>query len=396
MSIPDSGTANPKTADVLAGQISQSYNQLPISLAVSVVNGLLLTVVLWGAVGTHALLAWLLVLFSVTAGRYAILRGYRDPLRRARISDAIWERTFVLGACASGVVWGAAGVILFHPQSLAHQVFLAFVLGGMVAGAMPLLSPLNNAYPCYAIPAVLPIGFAMLAQGDRIHLIMGLMILVFGLAMGASSLQVHRLFRTSIELRLRLLSSIEASHALRQMVHVDDLTGVANRRLFEESLEREWLRAQRDGAALSVVTADIDHFKAYNDYYGHPGGDRCLIGVARAMASALHRPADVAARIGGEEFAFLLPDTALEGAATIAQRIHQSVIDLDLPHQASPVADQVTVSVGVAAAEPGTGASTSDLLRTADAALYEAKHRGRNQVVWLPMTGSPPKGEGAP
>jgi diguanylate cyclase (GGDEF)-like protein len=381
MEPPGTDPPNPSPGDVLARQIEQCYRQLPISLAVNAVNGAILAAVLWEAIGRRTVLVWLLGLLSVTVGRAVSLRAYRDPRRQPAAGSRTWERYFVLGACANGVVWGTAGIALFHPHSFPHQVLLAFVIGGMVAGAIPLLAPLRNAYRCFAIPAVAPISVSMLTQGDRIHLIMGLMILIFGLAMLASSGQVQRLFRDTVELRLRLSSSQEASEALRQMLHMDELTGIANRRLFEESLEREWKRAQRDDAVVAVVMADIDHFKAYNDHYGHPAGDRCLVRVAQAMAGALRRPADVAARIGGEEFAFLLPETTLEGATGIAERIRGAVLALALPHATSPVAPQVTVRLGVACADPRGARSTADLLRASDDALYAAKHRGRNQVA---------------
>lgn len=390
METPSTDPPPPSPGDVLARQIDHCYRQLPIVLAVNTVNGAILAAVLWEAIGRRTVLVWLLGLLSVTLGRSVSLRAYRDPRRQPAAGSRTWERYFVLGACANGVVWGAAGIALFHPHSFPHQVLLAFVIGGMVAGAIPLLAPLRNAYRCFAIPAVAPISVSMLTQGDRVHLIMGLMILIFGLAMLASSGQVQRLFRDAVELRLRLSSSQAASKALRQMLHMDELTGIANRRLFEESLEREWKRAQRDNAVVAVVMADIDHFKAYNDHYGHPAGDRCLVRVAQAMAGTLRRPADVAARVGGEEFAFLLPETTLEGATGIAERIRGAVLTLALPDATSPVGPQVTVSLGVACADPRGARSTADLLRASDDALYAAKHRGRNQVATQPAGGPGP------
>lgn len=388
-------TVRPTAKDVLAGQIEQSYRQLPIALVVTVVNGLILAFVLGEVVNPKTILFWLLILFSVTVGRYALLRAYQDPRRRARTSNQAWRRSFVLGACATGIVWGAAGIVLFHPHSFPHQVFLAFVLGGMVAGAIPFLSAVENAYPFFAVPVMFPITFEMLAQGDRIHLIMGMMTLIFGLAMLASAAQVQRVFRDSVELRLKLVSSIETSQTLQQMVHLDELTGIANRRLFEQRLDEEWRRAQRDGSALSLITADIDYFKAYNDHYGHPAGDRCLITAAGSMASVMSRSGDLAARIGGEEFAFLLPGTSLKGAALIAERIRKGILDLKIPHEASSVDDQVTVSLGVSCLDSIAGASCSELLRASDAALYEAKRRGRNQVTYRPVKDPLGKAESA-
>ncbi len=367
--------------EVLAAQVEHGYRQLPISLTVNLVNGLLLIAVLWEVTAPTLLFAWGAMLVAVTGARYAQLRAFKQRLRDAQFRYAAWLRYFVLGACAAGLVWGLAGVLLFHPESFAHQVFLAFVLGGMVAGAIPLLSSLDHAYTCFAIPVVLPIGLRMLAVGDRIHLIMGLLILIFGAAMFAASLQVRRLFDDERRLRQKLASSVEASLALEQMLRLDALTEIANRRQFEEELELEWRRAQRDGDALTVITADVDHFKEYNDHYGHPAGDECLVSLARTMADSLSRPGDLVARIGGEEFAFLLPRTSLSGGRSVAELVRERVLALNLPHEASTVAGQVTVSFGIASSDHAFVDSPAELLRASDMALYEAKRRGRNQIA---------------
>jgi diguanylate cyclase (GGDEF)-like protein len=369
--------------DLSAAQIERSYGQLPISLVINLVNGLILTTVLWVAIDASRLLAWLLLLMAVTAARFMVLRAFKKAAHVAKLDHAAWRRRFVAGGCAAGVVWGAAGVFLFHPDSFPHQVFLAFVLGGMVAGAIPLLSSVDHAYPCFAVPAVLPICIQMFALGDYVHLTMGLMAAIFGIGMLASSVQVRRLFRDSDKLRHELFSSIAASQELEQMVRLDVLTGIANRRLFEEELEKEWRRAERDRVSLSVITADIDHFKEYNDHYGHPAGDRCLIVVAQAMQKALCRPGDVVARIGGEEFAFLLPRTTLDGAKNVAELMRRRILELNLPHGNSPVARQVTLSFGIASSEDVSVDSAADLLRASDMALYEAKRGGRNEIAMI-------------
>ncbi len=366
--------------EVLTAQIEQSFRQLPISLVVNLVNGLILIVVLWEAAETLSLLVWLLLIIVITAARFFSLRAFRDAARGAQFNQDTWRRYFVIGACAAGLVWGAAGVFLFPPDSFPHQVFLAFVLGGMVAGAIPLLSSVKHAYPCFAIPVVLPISVQMLAIGDPVHLIMGLMTVIFGVAMLASSAQVQRIFAESNKLRHQLSSSMEAGQALEKLARLDALTGIPNRRLFEEELEKEWARAERDNSSLSVITADVDYFKEYNDRYGHPAGDRCLIQVAQTMESALLRPGDTVARIGGEEFAFLLPQTTMSGAESVAQLISKRIIALRLAHEGAPATGQVTLSFGIASSDESSITSAAELLRASDMALYDAKRRGRNQI----------------
>ncbi len=364
---------------VAAAQVAQGFRQLPISLLAGLANGLLLTYILWDVIEHATLHIWLIALLCVTVVRYVMLVAYR---RASSPSDGErrWRLYSMFGACAAGIVWGAAGLFLFHPVSIPYQMLLAFVLGGMVAGGIPLLSFLGAAYPCFMIPMVLPISYRMLAFGDEVHTIMGLMILVFGVAMLAAASQMSRFFRFMVDLQLQLSSSREAGQALERMLRVDALTGIANRRLFDEMLNREWRRAKREGSVLSIITADIDHFKAYNDQYGHPAGDSCLRAVAQAMSSVLNRPGDIAARIGGEEFAFLLPDTPIEGAVQVGELIRKRVLELGLPHAAG-VSGVVSVSLGLASAEQTHAASPVDLVRASDKALYQAKRQGRNRLA---------------
>ncbi len=375
----------------LAAQVMQCYRQLPIGLAVTCVNGVLLSVVLWEVADPAAVSLWLCVLLAVTTARYLDRRAYRRAEAAGKLSPHRWAVDFTTGAAGAGVAWGLAAVMLFPPESMPHQVVLMFLLGGMMAGAIPLLSPLRYAYPVFAIPIVVPIALQMMWPGDRIHLVMGLMVLIFGLAMLASSRQFHRLYCDAERLRARLDSSIEAGHALERLVRLDALTGIPNRRLFEEALRREWRRAERSGETLALVTADIDFFKDFNDHYGHPAGDHCLVAVAQAMQGALARPADVVARIGGEEFAILLPSTSIEGARAVAEQVRRQVLGLQLPHAASRAGPVVSASFGVAVSGDPAMVSPADLLRASDLALYEAKRTGRNRVsVYVPRDAGRP------
>lgn len=163
---------------------------------------------------------------------------------------------------------------------------------------------------------------------------------------------------------------------LRRQAYIEGLTGLANRRSLDERLVGELRRAQRDGSSLVLLLADIDFFKRYNDHYGHPAGDECLRPVARAFHSCLERPADLAARIGGEEFAVLLAGTELAGAHRVAQRLCAAVAALGLAHAVSEVAPHVTVGLGGVCQPAGVPAGAS-LLQLADQELYKAKHTGR-------------------
>ena len=170
------------------------------------------------------------------------------------------------------------------------------------------------------------------------------------------------------------------SRMLERLALLDGLTEVANRRGLDEALDREWRRAKRAGTSLAVVMCDIDHFKAYNDTYGHGAGDVCLRQVAQALARSLARAGDFLGRYGGEEFLVLLPDTKAAEAVSMAERLRRAVFDLELPHAHSSAADRVTLSLGVAAQVPAGEDPPDRLLLAADQALYRAKQAGRNQV----------------
>ncbi len=172
----------------------------------------------------------------------------------------------------------------------------------------------------------------------------------------------------------------EANQALQRLSTLDPLTGVANRRHFNEVLAHEWNRGARERTPLSAVMIDVDHFKAYNDVYGHPQGDACLCRVAHALQAAVKRPADLLARYGGEEFVILLPRTSLPGAVALAEEARRRVEALKIPHVRSPIQPYVTISLGVASVYPEHHGLEAGLLNAADQALYEAKHAGRNRV----------------
>lgn len=179
--------------------------------------------------------------------------------------------------------------------------------------------------------------------------------------------------RTHVQLKIR-------TDMLEQLAMLDGLTGIDNRRSFDQALELEWKRAARSSRDLSVIMMDIDHFKAYNDNYGHGAGDDCLQRVAAALRSAIQRPSDLIARYGGEEFVALLPETLAPGAARMAEKFRRTVLDLALPHAFSPITDKVTISVGHATRHATPDLSPQDLLKSADQALFRAKQDGRNRV----------------
>ena len=171
-----------------------------------------------------------------------------------------------------------------------------------------------------------------------------------------------------------------ANKELERLSTTDGLTGLANRRFFDDLSVREWRRCERMKKPMALVMVDVDHFKKYNDTYGHQGGDECLKAVAAQVARAAPRASDLAARYGGEEFVLVLGETTVDGAKWVANNIRQHVADLNIPHSASSIG-HVSVSCGVASLLPLEDMPFDILLKVADEALYKAKEQGRNTVV---------------
>jgi diguanylate cyclase (GGDEF)-like protein len=173
---------------------------------------------------------------------------------------------------------------------------------------------------------------------------------------------------------------IATNDRLTVMASIDMLSGLANRRGFQSRLDFEWVKAQQYDAALSLLMIDVDHFKQFNDTYGHPEGDVCLAKLGETLAGIAADTMGFAGRYGGEEFCLLLPNTDAARALEIGEMVRQTVWDQAMPHSIS-VHQTVTVSVGVAGTKPTSMQRPGDLIEAADAALYAAKHRGRNAVV---------------
>lgn len=315
-----------------------------------------------------------------------------------------------------------AGIYLGLPNRVREA---AIAGSGFVSGATVILFMIRSASPlayCYCIVLPLFILYANIVQRARfwyaLSSSLALFVLswvgmnfvssvnedvlqVFVLTMGSTvaftlvSLyklehdeRAQYLLRRRQQLLVNELGS--ANERLDHLARTDALTGLANRRGFEETLRTTWDSAQGNGASLSLLMLDIDYFKRYNDRYGHPGGDQCLRRVASAISAALRFPNDIAGRYGGEEFAVILPRTDEAMAKGVAERVRQAVLQIDLLHEMSDVAPVVTVSIGVATALADQPPRELEaFIAAADQALYRAKAEGRNRVMtWNGESGS--------
>jgi two-component system chemotaxis family response regulator WspR len=178
---------------------------------------------------------------------------------------------------------------------------------------------------------------------------------------------------------------LEQSNAeLKRLSSLDGLTGIANRRHFDETLEKEWRRCMRENAELSLILIDIDFFKPFNDTYGHQGGDDTLQKVAKVLAETACRSSDLVARYGGEEFVVVLPSTDAKGVAALGEKLRAAVEKLAIPHEASQANTVVTISSGATTISPKDSVTIEEFIETADKALYQAKENGRNQIICNP------------
>ncbi|MFZ5534388.1 MAG: diguanylate cyclase domain-containing protein [Pseudomonadota bacterium] len=268
-----------------------------------------------------------------------------------------------------------------------------FVLTGVLSVAYVLLPPLEKTLPApvfFLFVGIVLVGWGVGAVVNGIHRRKKYRVVEL-LREQQLANDIIRDQKKRLDERTAELSRTHSS--LHHMSLMDGLTQVANRRRFDEAMVEEWRRQHRviqgrepsrqpaDLEDLALILIDVDHFKPYNDRYGHPVGDECLRRVAQAINGAISRASDLVARYGGEEFVVLLPGTPSAGAGRVAERIRQAVEALAIPHGASPVSDHVTISLGVAATDQAPGATPEALIQAADVALYQAKQAGRNRSV---------------
>jgi len=333
----------------------------------NLVGSVTLAVGLWATARQKLLITWMLVMIVFNVARW--LAGRRFPTGFIGEAETRrWEKRFVASVAISGVLWGAAGGLFYVPDQPEHGLFLALLIVGMCAAATASLSYHRIAYPVFLLPAITPIMLHLISDEKLTANAVGFVIPFYFTLLYLLSREIYRTAHESI------LGRINSQY----QAMFDHLTGVANRRGFEQAMDREWYRAMRDKHVLSLVIADIDNFKLCNDTHGHEAGDRVLKSVAALLERHIRRGADLVARIGGEEFAIILPDTDLTGALALAESIRVDVRKLaNSYHREIP---EVTMSFGVSSLVPDSSLDAGLLFSRADAAVYKAKRKGKDRV----------------
>ena len=369
--------------DIPQEQLRIIHRAIPLSVVAILINSTILSIVLWGEVSIPINLTWLGLVVTVSLFRAAMYRAFLND----SATEGTWCRNWLLiaygGTLASGLLWGASSLVLFPHDSIVHQVFLAFVVAGMSAGAVTTLSAIYPMAVSFLLLNLAPLIWQFAIANNAISQPMALMTTLFTILLIVSS---RRLNITILEsLHIRNQRQI-AEETIRYQAHFDELTNLPNRRLLLYHLKQEIARSRRHGHFGALLFLDLDHFKNINDSLGHVVGDALLRAVARRI-DAHTRDEDTAARLGGDEFVVLVGvvertvDAAISGGHALAEALLDRIRK---PFTIEGHELTVSASIGVAIFPLG-GETPESLLQQADLAMYKAKDNGRSNVqVFLP------------
>jgi len=363
--------------DVRLEQVRIIYAAIPSSLLVILVNSAILSTVLWNVVDHGIISLWFLASNCLSLFRYYLYRqfSYQNEQRPA---TNFWYHLAIITSALSGATWGAAGIFLFTGSSIVHQVFLAFVVAGMCAGAIATLSSLRRAAWAFVTLAILPVTIQFILLGTPISNGMAIMCLLLFVMLLYSA---QRLNGTIIE-TLTIRKDRELSEkTIRYQALYDELTDLPNRRYLLDSLRQEIANAERHDRIGAALFIDLDRFKRINDSLGHSVGDELLLQIARRIRTRL-RNEDTAARLGGDEFVVLLPEVGpdVNQASAQATKIANKIRRLfHAPFVIQGHDIHLTISIGIALF-PSSEVDPEDLIQYADVAMYQAKNEGRDCV----------------
>jgi diguanylate cyclase (GGDEF)-like protein len=335
-------------------------------------------------------IVWLLVVYATIAIRVYLTRRFHRFVAAHGFSQraGYW---YALSVGLSGLAWGAGALLLLAAPDVICAVLIITAIQAMVMGGAITLGAFMPAFFAFSIPAILPMLGVLASSGQPTQIVLAVYSLIFAVLVSL----VARNFNRSLHRALKLTFENEAlvdlltenAHELALRANTDGLTGLSNRLRFDQMLESEWARLKRSGGPLSVILLDVDHFKLFNDTYGHIAGDTCLKRIAQVLKEACCSATDFVARYGGEEFIVLLPETPADGALVVAEKIRTRIAHLAIAHATSHTAPHITASLGAVTVKCADLATSADAIALADEQLYRAKALGRNRVTHLASTG---------
>ncbi|MCU7813414.1 MAG: GGDEF domain-containing protein [Candidatus Thiodiazotropha sp. (ex Notomyrtea botanica)] len=368
------------------------------AISFNIINAVLLFSVYWFQLPPTNLVIWLIVLTLVSIARMvhtgvSLERDWDNSIDQSKL------RAFRIGVFVTAVIWGGGFTILSPGLDDTYTLLFLFTLAGMSSGAFSSMASDRFTYLFYILPMLIPATISTALQGNILSLVMTIMLILFTFMLAVTHKMASQTLAEGFEYRFEhedlvkeLLNTNETLKStndelertkedLKKLSLSDELTRAPNRRHLMQVLEQEIQRARREQTPLSAIMIDVDHFKLYNDTYGHAKGDQCLRIIAEHLQNALQRSSDFLARYGGEEFVALLPNTTPEQAQTVAERMRMSIFFAGLEHSGYSVG-KVTVSAGIACCTPNKDRENcSSLIESADRSLYKAKQDGRNRVA---------------
>ena len=351
---------SPATPAIYADQVRLIYRLSRVGYVGSLICAVIIAFALWNVIQPHLVVGWLALAVIVTAARMMLYRAFMKaahPLER----PSLWANRFVFGAAAMGSVWGVLGSLLLPADQYVYQLLVIFVIGGVSASAMIVLTPLRSAFLAFMLPATVPLVIVIFMQTTSVHPLVGAMLLVLIGAMLATFPIIHETHVTSLRARFE---------------NNDALTGLPNRAMFNERLTQALARAERYRRQLAVLFIDLDRFKIINDTLGHAAGDVLLTQLAAQLRRCL-RETDTIGRQGGDEFVVLIEDVSdPQYTSSVAKKILETVSQ---PYILSGQTVYVTASIGISL-YPDDGSDQQTLLKNADIAMYRAKEQGKNRL----------------
>jgi len=354
---------------ILVESLTFLYRAMPSAAAGHAIAASLIVVALHDVVPHLNLYMWLGVIICVSLIRLGTTLFVERRLMDATVNKIqTWANILIALTLVQTSIWGAS-VFFIWPGDIAHRAVLVTILAGIIAAGGIMLALHRRSFVIYCLPIAIPVVIQLVMGGTKLELILAALLVFYS---GLLLVSVNRLTNVFLEgLQIRFLMQTES--------RTDALTTLANRRGFDEALHDMWQQSIRTKQSVGLLIIDVDFFKAYNDYYGHPQGDIALKKVGELLLKIASRSTDMCARIGGEEFAVIMPATELEGCRQVAEAFQEALNSARIPHRKSD-RGFLAVSMGLNVKTPDRSSSVDLFVMETDQALYEAKESGRNKI----------------